>query len=70
MKALRDDSRPRKYKWRYGPLRLVMPWLCIGVGAVMAFRDASPLMFGLGLGLVALGVLAFFFYRWMSRRGI
>lgn len=72
------NSQPRAYKWRYGPLRLVMPWLCVGVGILMTIRgalavssgDGDPLFLLLGTSLIVLGIIAFFVYRWMAKRGI
>ncbi|MCI4658082.1 hypothetical protein [Cryobacterium zhongshanensis] len=73
------EPRPRKYQWRYGPLRIVMPWLCIAAGILMAIKgafdvgtnaSAGPLFLILGASLIVLGVVAFFVYRWMAKRGI
>lgn len=68
---------PRRYRWRYGPLRLVLPWVTIGVGILMAVRgltgsgpSQAPLDGPLGIGLIVLGIAAFFLYRWMAKRGI
>jgi hypothetical protein len=60
----------RRYRWRYGPLRLVTPWLCIGIGGVMMVGNLGTSTFTPGLGLVVLGIIAFFVYRWMAKRGI
>ena len=74
-----NDSQPRKYKWRYGPLRLTLPWLSIAVGIAMVVKGAiglgadgsgDPLFLILGSSLVVLGIVAFFVYRWMARRGM
>lgn len=65
-----QDSDKRPYKWRYGPLRLVMPWLCVAVGIYSVVVNSSPLRIGIGLGLIAFGVVVFFVYRWMAKRGI
>jgi hypothetical protein len=69
-------AKPRAYKWRYGPLRLVMPWLAIGGGVVMTIRGALGLTENadlffliLGVSLIVLGIAAFFVYRWMAKRG-
>jgi hypothetical protein len=56
-----------------------MPWLAIAVGIGMAVKglinmnmdrrgDAGFLF--MGLGLIVLGMIAFFVYRWMAKRGI
>jgi len=73
-----ESEPPRPYKWRYGPLRLVMPWLCIAVGVFMAGDGAlslaangggDPLIFMLGLGLIVVGIVTFFVARWQAKRG-
>lgn len=72
------EPKPRRYKWRYGPLRIVMPWLCIAVGILLAIKGAldlatnggDPFFLILGSALVVLGIVAFFVYRWMARRGL
>ncbi|PJJ70727.1 hypothetical protein CLV46_0252 [Diaminobutyricimonas aerilata] len=72
------DQPARRYKWRYGPLRLVLPWISIALGTFWTVRavvdpdsDAgSPLFVFLGIGLIALGIVAFFVYRWMAKRGM
>ena len=64
------ESGARRYTWRSGPLRLVMPWLCIGVGSVMMVKNDSLLLFNVGLGLIVLGIIGFFIARWMAKRGI
>lgn len=75
----RGEPGPGKYKWRYGPLRIVMPWLYIAAGIVMAIKgafdlgtsdSAGPLFLILGASLSVLGIVAFFVYRWMAKRGI
>jgi hypothetical protein len=70
----------RRHRRRYGPVRLVLPWIAIVVGAIMAVtridgldkrgEDNTAVLFLAGLGLVVLGVIAFFVYRWMAKRGI
>jgi hypothetical protein len=62
---------------RYGPLRLIAPWVAIGVGLLMVVkgfldlgRTGEPLFLYLGSSLVGLGIIAFFVYRWMAKRGI
>jgi hypothetical protein len=79
-----DDTRAeapaRKYKWRYGPVRLVGPWVAVLVGLIAVITHANGLnksgsentglLFYIGLGLIALGVIMFFVYRWMAKRGI
>lgn len=61
---------PRRYAWRYGPLRLVMPWACVGFGVVMVVARTTLTHLWLGCGLVVLGVVAFFVFRWMAKRGL
>lgn len=70
------DTPPRRYKWRYGPLRLVMPWLAgIGglLGVVKGVNDlqtkGDPLFIYVGAGLIVLAVIFFFVYRWQAKRG-
>lgn len=70
------DSPPRRYRWKYGPLRLVMPWVCVVVGVGMVIKGlATPQYDGttfvvLGIGFVILGVAAAVVARWMAKRGI
>lgn len=66
------SNTPRKYKWRYGPLRLAMPWIALVVGAGMIIQgiNGNPLFVTLGIIAIAFGVIAFFVYRWMARKGI
>ncbi|MFL0565419.1 MULTISPECIES: hypothetical protein [Microbacterium] len=70
------DSSPRRYRWKYGPLRLVMPWVCVVVGVGMAIKGlVAPENDGttfvvLGVGFVILGVVAAIVARWMAKRGI
>ncbi|GAB2464454.1 hypothetical protein HD599_000022 [Conyzicola lurida] len=73
------ETGPSRYKWRYGPLRLAMPWLAVAVGIGMAVKgglalapsgSGDPAFLYMGLGLVVLGIVAFFVYRWMARRGL
>ncbi len=70
------DSSPRPYRWKYGPLRLVMPWVCVFVGVGMAIKgliapenDGATFVV-LGVGFVILGVVAAVVARWMAKRGI
>jgi hypothetical protein len=67
-----SDLEPptRRYRWRYGPLRLVTPWLCVATGVVITVGNLGTPIFNLGLGLVVLGIIAFFVYRWMAKKGI
>lgn len=68
----------RRYKWRYGPLRLVIPWLCMAVGillivvAIIGWADHHDevVNFWIGIWLIVLGIVAFFGYRWMAKKGI
>lgn len=63
-------QRPSRYGWRYGPLRLVMPWVAIVVGVVLAATNRDPLLPIVGIGLIVLGIIAFFVYRFMAKRGV
>lgn len=73
-----DDGPPRRYKWRYGPLRLLLPWISIAVGGFWLVRavldpkatEDSPVFLILGISLIVLGIVAFLVYRWMAKRGI
>lgn len=64
----------RRYKWRYGPLRIAAPVAAIVGGAVATVRavtgDMSPIFGVLGPALIAVGVAAIFVFRWMAKRGI
>lgn len=72
-----EQERAPKSKWKYGPLRLAMPWIAIVVGIVLGVRGlierqttGDPLFIAVGFGLAALGVIMFFVYRWMAKRGL
>ncbi len=72
-----ERERKTKTKWKYGPLRLAMPWIAIVVGIVLGIRGliehlatGNPLFIAVGFGLTALGVIMFFIYRWMAKRGL
>ena len=73
----REEPTPRRYKWRYGPLRLVAPWVAALVGGVLVVRGiidlqerGEPLFIYIGSGLVVLAAVFFFLYRWMAKRGV
>lgn len=66
----REGQQPSRYKWRYGPVRLVLPWAAVVVGLLLAIMHRTPVLTWCGLGLVALGVIFFFIYRFMARRGL
>jgi hypothetical protein len=57
----------------YGPRR-VLPWAGIFVGAFLTYRGATGEMGSIflitGPALMALGVIMFFVYRWMAKRGL
>lgn len=66
-----------RYRSKYGPLRLVLPWVAVAVGLLVAVTHVGGIADGSGMGLfvggiavAVLGVAAFFVYRWMARRGI
>ena len=75
-----DGEPARRYKWRYGPLRLIGPWVAIGVGLILVITRAgglskvggqnTTLLFIAGVVLIVLGIVTFFVYRWMAKRGI
>ena len=74
-----DETTPRRFRRlpHGGPLRLLMPWVCMVVGTGMAAKgviDAQvrgeALYVFLGAGLVVLGVAAFFVNRWQEKRGL
>jgi Ca2+/Na+ antiporter len=64
------DSRRSRYRWRYGPLRLALPWIAIVVGAILVVTHRDPVVLALGIGLIVVGIIAFFVYRFMAKRGI
>ncbi len=54
-----------------------MPWIAIVVGIVLGGRGliehqaaGDPLFIAVGFGLAALGVIMFFVYPWMAKRGL
>ncbi|TDX79097.1 hypothetical protein EDF35_2329 [Rathayibacter sp. PhB151] len=69
-----ESTGDRRYRWRYGPVRLVMPWLAIALGTFQTIRaatgEAGAVFLYLGPALIALGIVAFFVFRWMAKRGI
>lgn len=66
-------EKPRR-SWRYGPLRLILPWVGMTVGILLTIGGStgsrSPIFLLVGPGLIALSIAAFLLYRWMARRGI
>lgn len=75
MIGMSRERQPRK--WKYGPLRLAMPWIAVIVGLIVGVRGliddnstGSPLFIAVGFGLAVLGVIFFFVYRWMAKRGV
>lgn len=66
----RDGQRPSRYQWRYGPVRLVLPWAAVVVGILLAIMHRTPALLWAGIGLIILGVVFFFIYRFMAKRGI
>jgi len=77
---LQEPEKPRRYKWRYGPIRLAMPWISVAVGILSVVRNSGGIgrggshdttfSFVFGLALIAAGIIFFFVYRWMAKRGI
>lgn len=74
-----DETTPRRFRRlpHGGPLRLLMPWVCIVVGVGMLVKGAidaqvrgDALYSLLGAGLVVLGVVVFFVNRWQEKRGL
>jgi LPXTG-motif cell wall-anchored protein len=74
-------EEPRRFKrYRYGPVRLVTPWLGLVVGIACVVIGAGGLQktgesntsvtFIAGLALIVLSVVFFFIFRWMAKRGI
>jgi hypothetical protein len=77
----REQGEPQSFqRYPYGPLRirLISGMVVLGVGIVLAISDFpgvgiwddGGLAFYLGLGAIALGVVALLVVRWMARRGI
>lgn len=73
----REETAPRRYKWRYGPLRLIGPWVAAAVGVFLLVRgiidlqtQGEPLFIYVGSGLILLAIIFFFIYRWMAKRGV
>jgi ABC-type sulfate transport system permease component len=54
--------------------RTMLPWAAVLGGAVATFRgatgDLGSIFLIAGPALMALGVVAFFVYRWMEKRGL
>ena len=75
---MRDREPKRFRKHRYGPVRLVLPWVSVAVGLFFvlisinfwAHHHDGTANFWIGIGLVVLGIAAFFLYRWMAKKGI
>lgn len=69
-------QRGRWYKWKYGPLRLIMPWVCVIVGigltikGIASSEDDGATFIALGVGFIVLGAAAALIARWMAKRGI
>ena len=70
------ETPPRRYRWRYGPMRLAMPVLAIlggiagivrGIGDVQSHGD--PLFVYIGAGLIVLAIISIFISRWQAKRG-
>ncbi|RIJ50969.1 hypothetical protein DZG00_10680 [Clavibacter lycopersici] len=57
-----------------GSARSVLPWAAVIGGAIATFRgatgDLGSIFLITGPALMALGVVAFFVYRWMAKRGL
>ncbi|MBF4625692.1 hypothetical protein [Clavibacter sp. VKM Ac-2872] len=57
-----------------GSARQIMPWAAVAGGAIATYRGATgglgSIFLIAGPALMALGVIAFFVYRWMARRGL
>ncbi len=71
-----SDSPPRPYRWRYGSLHLIMPWIALVGGLLSIVRGVNdltssgdPLFIYVGAGLVALAVVIFFVDRWQATLG-
>lgn len=71
-----QETPPRRYRWRYGPMRLAMPVLAAlgrlasivrGIGDVQSHGD--PLFVSIGAGLIVLAIISVFISRWQAKRG-
>ena len=70
-----DDSTPRRFRrMRFSPLRDLLPWVAVALGIVVAIRaligSMDPIFLILGPALSVFGIAAFFFVRWIGRRGM
>lgn len=70
-----EDETPRRFRrLQPNPLRDVLPWVVVVVGAFLVGRGALTLSRGgaeqlfIGLGLAVLGVVVFLINRWQSKR--
>jgi len=64
---------------KHNPLRILTPWVAVAVGLLMvvlylgslgAGEPISGLYILIGPGLIVMGIVAFFVYRWMAKRGL
>ena len=69
---------PRRFRrLKINPLRDVLPFVAVVIGAFMAIRAAlglrnggDPTLIYVGVGLVVVAVLVFFVNRWQAKRGL
>lgn len=73
-----DEITPRRFRRlpHGGPLRVLAPWVCMVVGAMMVIKGVidvqargDALYAFLGAGLVVVGAVTFFVNRWQEKRG-
>jgi hypothetical protein len=74
-----DETTPRRFRRlaHGGPLRLLMPWVCMVVGIGMVVRGlldvqvrGDALFVFLGSGLFVLALVVLLVNRWQEHRGL
>ncbi|QNE46208.1 hypothetical protein F1C58_04315 [Glaciihabitans sp. INWT7] len=74
-----EPRRFRRYKYGVGGSRLVLPVVAFLVGLILVVRNVGaltggvsrePIMFFIGLGLVAVGIVMFLVGLWEGKRGL
>jgi spore maturation protein SpmB len=68
------DVTPQRFRTlRFNPLRDVLPWLAVAVGAFQTIRAATGAMDSIflivGPVLVVIGISGFLLALWMKKRG-
>jgi hypothetical protein len=75
----RDEPDRQSTRWRYGPVRLISPWIAVAAGIFFVIRGTANLprpgndgttYIIVGVVLIVVGVIGFFVARWMAKRGI